>query len=184
MSVGRPSSIILASALGLALTACVSLPPPPGSSGIGYQQARSQEMAEMRDWRACRDEGFALDEAARREANPAQYLASARMLERCEADLGPAAAGLDVEERMRAFALAVQNHLKGGDVEAASRTLGAFKAGFPDRDLYYADGTSFLETMAVLTGLADGRTRTDLLLANVNAKLRSEVRRVRHWDNN
>ena len=170
--------------LGLGLSACVGLTPPLDAEGIGYRQARSMELAAMREWRSCQDEAMTLDEAARREANPAQYRASAVMIERCETVLGPGAAGLATEERMRAFALATQNHLKAGDPVEARRMLEAFIAGFPDRDLYYADGTSFIETMTVLVGLTDRRAPADLLLVNVGSKVRAEIRRVRHWARN
>jgi hypothetical protein len=176
------SSIALACALGL--NVCVGLAPSIEAEGIGYRQARSMELSAMREWRACRDEALSLDEAARREANPAQYRASAAMLERCETALGPGAAGLALEERMRAFALAVQNHLKTGDPVQARRTLEAFKTGFPERDLYYADGTSFIETMTVLVGISDGQAPKDLLLVNVGSTLRAEIRRVRQWARN
>jgi hypothetical protein len=173
------TAIGLVCALGL--NACVGVMPPIDAEGIGYRQARSVELSAMREWRSCRDEALTLDEAARKEANPAQYRASAAMLERCETSLGPGVAGLATEERMRAFALAVQNHLKAGDPVQARAALETFKEGFADRDLYYADGTSFIETMTVLVGLSDGQTPPDLLLVNVGSKLRAEIRRVRQW---
>jgi hypothetical protein len=176
------TSIALACFLGL--SACISVAPPIEAEGIGYRQARSMELSAMREWRGCRDEALALDKAARGEANPAQYRASAVMLESCESALGPGVAGLALEERMRAFALAVQNHLKAGDPVAARRALDTFKTGFADRDLFYADGTSFIETMTVLVGLTDGQTPRDLLLVNVGSKLRAEIRRVRQWAHN
>lgn len=176
--------LTLTCAASLGLSACVGLTPPLESEGIGYRQARSIEQSAIRDWRACRDEAFALDETARREANPAQYLASAKMLEGCEADLGAGLTGIATEERMRAFALAVQNYLKAGDLTNARRALEAFKDGYPDRDLYYADGTSFIETMAVLAGVSNGQAPADLLLINIGSAVRGEIRRIRHWDRN
>lgn len=174
----------IAVACALGLNACVTVGSQPEAEGIGYRQARSLELSAMREWRDCRDEALALDRAARLEANPAQYRASAAMLERCESGLGPGVAGLALEERMRAFALAVQNHLKAGDPIEARRALEGFKAGFPDRDLYYADGTSFIETMTVLLGVSDGQTPKDLLLVNVGSTLRAEIRRMRRWARN
>jgi hypothetical protein len=182
MSRSFGTSIALACFLGL--NACVGVTPPIDAEGIGYRQARSMELSAMREWRDCRDEALALDEAARRDANPAQYRASAAMLERCETGLGPGAAGLALEERMRAFALAVQNHLKAGDPARARRSLETFNTGFADRDLYYADGTSFIETMTVLIGVSDGQAPRDLLLVNVGSRLRAEIRRVRQWARN
>ena len=63
-----------------------------------------------------------------------------------EAALGPEIARLAVEERMRAYALSVQNYFKGGDVASARANLGKFKTAFAGKDLYYADGASFSDT--------------------------------------
>ena len=51
---------------------------------------------------------------------------------------------------MRLSALSVVNYIKGGDNENARRGLGTFKQTFDDRDLYFADGSSFIETSELL----------------------------------
>jgi hypothetical protein len=166
------------------LSACVSFGAPPASEGIGFRQARFQEISAMRDYRQCRDEAVKLDRQARQSGVVAQYIASARKLEGCEAELGNAAKGLAVEERMRAYGLGVQNYLKGGDLESARRTLDTFQTAFPERDLFFADGASFIETMDVL--LHDGKSagETKLALKNISSPLRDEIRRIRHWAQN
>jgi hypothetical protein len=89
-----------------------------------------------------------------------------------------------VEERMRNYALGVQNHFKGGDVVKARANLEKFKATFADKDLYYADGSSFVDTMEILLGLRDYTALGEFSVANVNSTVKSELRRVRYWKTN
>jgi hypothetical protein len=163
------------------MSACAGYPAPPPADGIGFRQARSAEMAAMRDWRTCRDEALVLDEQARGQGNAGRYLAAARMLEKCEAGLGPEAAALAPEERMRAYGLAVLNYVKGGDMAAARRTLEAFRQAFTDRDLYYDDGSSFLDAMDLLVADGGKARSPELALANVGTPMRDELSRLRHW---
>ncbi|MDF1794307.1 MAG: hypothetical protein P1U88_20510 [Thalassobaculaceae bacterium] len=175
----RPRSIATAllPALGLAgaLSACVSAPTPP-AEGIGYRQARFAEVEAMRAYRACRDEGMMLDRQARAAGEAGRFLAVARVLEGCEAALGSAAASLNIEERMRAYAVSVQSRLKGGDVAGARVGLERFETAFDGRDLFFEDGASFIETLrAVLDGGDAGAA------ANVPRPLADELARVSRW---
>ncbi|GAB6051213.1 hypothetical protein JCM17960_00330 [Magnetospira thiophila] len=153
------------------------------SEGIGFRQARFAEVEALRGYRACRDDALKLDEQARKTSNPGQYLASARLLESCEADLGPEADGIAPEERMRAYALSVQNHMKGGDLSAARANLENFKRAFPGQDLYLTGGASFLDTYSVLFDFGRATPYT-ISVANIGEPLRDEVRRTRHWKQN
>lgn len=156
------------------------LAPPPDLEGIGYRDARYREAQAMRDWRDCRDEGMALDREAAQAAVPARYLAAARVLEGCESRLGPEAAGLAPEERMRAYAVAIQARLKGGDPAGARAGLDRFRAAFHDRDLYFDDGTSFLETVAAVLAVGAG-DRAPHGAANVTGEVDAELRRLARW---
>ena len=180
---GSLRRVMLAAAAAAALGACATGNTPP-AEGIGFRQARHAEIQAMREWRACRDQAVDLDAKARAEAAPARYLASARLIEGCESDLGSEVAGLASvarEERMRAYALGIQNNFKGGDVETARRTLATFKEHFAGQDLYYLDGSSFVETMEVLLGLKDRTAVGSMAMTNVNDDLKSELRRMRYW---
>lgn len=142
----------LAILLAGALSSCAPAP-PMAKEGIGYREARFAEVQAMRAYRDCRDEGLALDRRARDGGDPGRYLAVARVLETCEADLGQAASMLSVEERMRAYAVAVQARLKAGDVAGARAALARFEAAFDGRDLYFEDGASVIDSIAaVLNG--------------------------------
>lgn len=169
--------------LGLGLSACVTQPPSFGE-GIDYREQRYSEIQAMREYRACRDHALELDREAQLNHDPAKYLASARMIEKCEAELGPDVADVAVDERMRAYALSVQNHLKGGDVEQARVNLDKFTGTFNGQDLYFADGSSFVDTMEVLLGQRGAGSIGRYSDANVNRELKSELRRIRYWERN
>lgn len=174
--------IVLSAVLGAlgpaALAGCLA--PPPDLEGIGFRDARYREAQAMRDWRACRDEGLALDRAAAQAAAPARYLAAAQVLEGCEGGLGPEAAGLAPEERMRARAVAVQARLKGGDPAGAGAGLRRFRTTFPDRDLYFDDGASFLDSVEAVLAVGAG-SAAPRGSANVTGTLSGELRRLARW---
>ena len=135
----------------------------------------------MREYRSCRDEALALDTKARQSGSAAQYLQSAKLIAKCETSVGPEMAGIAREERMRAYALGVQNRLKGGDVAGARAALETFTTAFSGSDLYYPDGTSFTETMELVLGLRDRTAVGAFSMANVNGALKAELRRSRYW---
>ena len=175
----------LALGLGLALlSGCGMYQEATGFEGIDFREARYAEVSAMRDFRACRDEALQMDSQARASGDTARYLASARMMEGCESNLGPEAATVSREERMRAYGLTIQNYLKGGDAASARSNLERFKQAFPDNDLYYADGSSFRETMAVLLGQKDSLGFGQFAVLNVSGRLKDEMRRMEHWKHN
>ncbi len=155
------------------------------AEGIGFRQARFEKMHAQANYRRCVDEAVEIDATARTSGGAtAQYLASARLLERCEKDLGHYADGSMDEERMRAYALSVQNYLKGGDIAAARTNLEELNEAFPHRDLYYPDGSSFRDSMSLLLGTEDPGTKIALNTYNISRELRSELLRARHWKRN
>ena len=154
---------------------------PGPDTGIGFREARFTEIAAMREYRSCRDEALALDTQARSTGSQAQYLQSAKLIAKCDTALGPEMAGVAVEERMRAYALGVQNRLKGGDVAGARAGLETFRSAYSGHDLYYPDGTSFTETMELVLGLRDRTAVGQFSIANVNGDLKAELRRARYW---
>lgn len=173
---------VFAALATVALSACTSDVNGP-LEGIGYREARFEQISMMRDYRACRDQGVELDRQARSSGTSGTYLASAQVLEKCETGLGPDAAGIARDERMRAYALSVQNFFKGGNVEKARDNFGKFKNRFADYDFYYPDGTSFVTTMEALLGQRERWTFGEFSALNINDGLKSEMRRVLYWKN-
>jgi hypothetical protein len=181
----RLAGIAMTGCAAMALAACTSsFNQAPEEGGIGFREDRHAEITAMREYRDCRDEALALDGKARQAASPARYLASARMIENCEAALGPEAAHLSPEERMRAYALSIQNYFKGGDIAKARENLGKFKTAFAGNDLYYADGSSFSDSMTLVLGVADDSALGEFSTVNVSPELKAELRRVRYWQRN
>ena len=174
-------TVFVALAMGT-LSACATDVSGP-LEGIGYRQARFEQISMMREYRACRDQGVELDRKARTSGANGTYLASARILEKCETGLGPDSAGIARDERMRAYALSVQNYFKGGDVEQARENFGKFQKQFADYDFYYPDGTSFVTTMEALLGQRERWTFGEFSALNINDGLKSEMRRVLYWKN-
>jgi len=171
-------------AAALTLSACVTQGGSGLDEGIGFREARFEKISAMRDYRSCRDNALDLDRKARSSGEAARYLASARLLEKCEADLGPDTAGAAKAERLRGYALSIQNYFKGGDVATARGNLKKLKSAHPGADLYFADGSSFVETMEVLLGMKDKGAIASYSIANVSGELKAELRRVEHWKRN
>ena len=168
----------------LLLTACHATFPTETDEGIGFREERHAEITAMQNYRECLDEAAILDSKARQAGSHARYLASARMMEKCEAGLGPESSGLAVEERMKSYALSIQNYFKGGDVIKARANLNKFKAAYSDHDLYYSDGASFSDTMSLLLGLENDSALGEFSTVNVNPMLKTELRRIRYWQRN
>lgn len=164
----------------LGLSACQTMTLPQ-AEGIGFREARFAEVSAVREWRSCRDDALALDSQARSQGSQAKYLASAKLLSSCEADIGPEAASKAQDERMRAYALSVQNFLKGGDITNARQNLESFKKHFAGQDLYLADGSSFVQSMDILLGLKERSSVGTLAMTNVSDELKSELRRANYW---
>ena len=149
--------------------------------GVVMQQPQYEEIAGMREYRACVDESMLLDQIAQDVNMAARYLASARLMEKCENEFNADALNVGKEERLRAGALSVQNYLKGGDVVSAQARLDWLKHEFPNSDLYFEDGSSFIETMDVLL---NSDSNSAVALANVSSEVRAEVRRISYWRQN
>lgn len=180
MSRNRAAITVLSALASAGLASCLA--PPPEIEGIGFRAARYEEAQAMRDWRACRDEGVELGRQAARTSAPPRHLTAARVLEGCEAALGPEASGLAPEERMRAYALAIQARLAGGDPDGARAGLERFRAAFPDRDLYFDDGTSFVDTIAAVLAVGAGAGAVQGG-GNIAGPVAGELRRLMRWRN-
>ena len=177
---------LLVGAVGLTAvllaSACQTTSSP--SEGIGFREARFQEISAMENYRSCVDDAVKLDQDARSKGNPGGYIASARLIGKCEADLGPEAAHVAIEERMQAYALGIVNYAKGGDLATAQANLGMFQTAFAGYDLYLPNGASFIDTMTLLTGKRSIPNSYELSMLNINAKTETEFERLKYWKKN
>lgn len=169
------------SGLALLLGACSLTGHDDPLPDLSFRESRFEQMQGIKAFEACRDEGLTLDTQARSRAAAGAFLTSARVLDGCGANLGSAATGVPLAERMHVHALAVVNYFKGGDVEQARRSFNGFKATYPDNDLYFADGSSFIETTEVLLGRTDPISFGQFAALNVSDRVKSEMRRLNHW---
>lgn len=176
-------------AVSVLLSACATdglfgkaeVPAPVEDASV--REARAAEAA-MQGWRECRDDALALDAQGRATGDSAKYLAAARLFGKCEKEVGESLMGSAVDERMRALALSVQDNLKGGDVSAAKSALVEFEEKFPGLDLYYADGSSFIDSYSLLLESARDGSGGDIAVMNASPAVKSEVRRMRFWQRN
>ena len=155
-----------------------------GAEGIGFRQARFEEISAMREYRNCIDDAYQVAEDAAMNRQAAGYRTSAKIIEKCEADLGPEAKNLAQEERMQAYAIGILNYIKAGDIQKAQANLETFKTAYAGYDLYLPSGASFVDTVNVLTGKATSLPRRKLAMMNVSQDLRAEMQRARFWKHN
>jgi len=148
--------------------------------GIKFRSDRNVEIMAARSWRDCRDNALMVDGQARTTASAAKYATSARALERCESSLSDVSQ-IPTEERMQAYAVSIQNYLKAGDAAAARRNLDSFKTAFAGQDLYFTDGSSFLQTMDLVLGLSEKSAAAPYSVANISSGMKREIRRMRYW---
>ena len=167
----------------VALAACATGADLESAGSIDFREARFQQIAMMREYRACRDQGVELDRQARNTGSRGKYLTSAQVLQKCETEIGPDGSGIARHERMRAYGLSIQNYFKGGDVEQARENFDKFRQTFPNHDLYYPDGASFAGTMEALLGRQQRWTFGEFSALNVNDTVKSEMRRMLYWKN-
>ena len=180
----RAAMAALCAVVGVtALAGCVPAT-TGGMEGIGFRQARFQEIAAMRDYRGCVDDAVKVADQARETGQAGGYRRSAQILERCESDLGPEGANLAREERMRNYALGIVNYIKAGDIQKAQANLETFKQTFDGHDLYLPNGASFVDSVTLLTVNGDDASPQRMAMMNVPSDLRAEMQRLRFWKHN
>ena len=168
----------------VAVSACSTSKDLPDFGSVDFRESRYDDIATLNGFRDCRDQAVELDSQARTSGDPARYLSSAELLERCDRDLGTDGDVVPEDERMRAHGLGIQNYIKGGDAGSARRRLERFKLLYTDKDLYYPDGSSFRSTMEVLLGQREDRDYGRYSMLNVSSTLKDEMRRIEYWKHN
>lgn len=170
-------------AVSLLLAACNTTQQVSNTDTAAFRMERFEEMRRVQEFEKCSEEGLSLDAHARSRASTGAFLNSARVLERCGSDVAPSANAVPAQDRMRIQALATVNYFKGGDVEAARRSLNTLKSNHPGSDLYLTNGVSFIESTEVLLGKSEELRLGRFELLNVDSTLKREVRRINYWKN-
>lgn len=183
MTLYRPARVVLGLGIGLViLSACQTV--QNAGDAIGYRQDRFEQVQAMKEFRSCHNQALELDNQATKSGQVAQYIASARLLEQCERNLGEQARTVAIEERMQSYALSIQNYLKGGNIQKARTNLDAFKTAFPGKDLFYADRASFIDTMELLLSHHENADQYSMAMLNAGKKVKAEMRRKDFWTQN
>lgn len=143
--------ILLGGAL-LGLGACTLNGQTNPLESASFREGRYEQMKKIQDFETCQVEALELDKQARARGSAGTYLASAKVLASCNRNLGTAAKGIQINRQMRLAALSITNYFRGGDVEQARISFEIFQQSYPSHDLYFADGSSFVETTEALLG--------------------------------
>jgi outer membrane PBP1 activator LpoA protein len=129
---------------------------------------------------ACEQQAMEMDSFAQQSGQPAQYLASANALLRCVNGISFPKGHPDSDKALRLMAMSVLNLVKGGDIDAANVALRKTQSKFPNKDLYFADYSSFFDTATALLE-QQKLSRHQLAALNISADLRAEIERHQYW---
>tara|TARA_R110002167_G_C12434987_1_gene630258 strand:+ start:69 stop:632 length:564 start_codon:yes stop_codon:yes gene_type:complete len=129
---------------------------------------------------ACEQQAMEMDNFAQQSGQAAQYLASANAMLRCVNGMQFPNGHPDADKALRLMALSVLNLVKGGDIDAANIALRKTQSKFPNKDLYFADYSSFFDTATALLK-QQKLSRHQLAALNISADLRAEIERQQHW---
>ena len=129
---------------------------------------------------ACEQQAIEMDSFAQQSGQAAQYLASAKSILRCVNGIQFPKGHPDSDKALRLMAMSVLNFVKGGDIEAAHIALKKTQTKFPNKDLYFADYSSFFDTATALLE-QQKLSRHQLAALNISADLRSEIERHQYW---
>ena len=99
---------------------------------------------------------------------------------KCDQIIGNYNTIITQDQRMKNYALSIQNYLKSGRLKVASLKLEDFKNKF-DRDLIYSDGSSFIKNTEAILDIANEKKGLDLEMNNSNRKIKSELKRIWYW---
>jgi hypothetical protein len=169
-------SVILAAAL---ISACSSTTKSEPSLPISNNNYINQDYYQSID-ADCEQQAMEMDSFAQQSGQPAQYLASANAMLRCVNGIQFPKGHPDEDKALRLMALSVLNLVKGGDINAAHIALRKTQSKFPNKDLFFADYSSFFDTATALLE-QQKLSRHQLAALNISADLRAEIERQQHW---
>lgn len=129
---------------------------------------------------SCEQHAIEMDSFAQQSGQAAQYLASAKAMLRCVDGIPFPEGHPDSDKALRLMALSVLNLVKGGDIDAAHIALKKAQLKFPNKDLYFADYSSFFDTVTALLE-QQKLSRHQLAALNISSGLRTEIERHQYW---
>ena len=157
----------------LIVAGCSTQPAAPPPTDHHLDQVRV-------DFEHCREQAFAMDASARQQQSAAQYQTAADLFKHCVETFSPYHQVMAAEDMLVLQAMSVLDFLKAGSVEAARNELKMMRVAFPHHDLYLADGSSFIDSMALLLETSSEPDQRQQLL-NTNRTLAMEFKRREYW---
>ena len=139
----------------------------------------------LRTYDECLNDGYEFDNLASSKKDQAisLYNKSAKILTDCDELIEGNSYLVNNEDRMKNFALSIQNFIKAGDIENGKKNLIKFKKIF-DKDLTYKDGSSFIENIETLLNYSNPENNLNSALINNSKIIKSELRRIQYWSKN
>lgn len=129
------------------------------------------------EYEACVAQAWSVDRQAHHVNGEPQFLLSARIFAECDGHISTPGSQHSDKARMVPVAMASLNYARGGDIKAAAKQLAYFESHFSGKDLYFADGSSFVDTMRLVTASHEIKI-SQIRLINVNDDVRAEFLRL------
>ena len=135
-----------------------------------------------RNYQKCVEDGKKIDHLASQDMvnSKSLFYKSANILTKCEEMIGNNNHFVSEENRMKNFALSIQNFLKSGNINQARLKLKTFKNKF-NKGLMYPDGSDFISNIEILVNYQDPKKELNLAMVNANKKIKNELKRAWHW---
>ena len=158
----------------------------------GYKNAKIENAVKnvkvsstLRSYEQCIVDGKNFDSLAITNKDQAEslYNKSAKILTDCDHLISNNSYLINEEERMKNFALSIQNYLKAGNLINASVNFKSFKNNF-HKDLIYPNGSSFTENIESLLSHDDQKPSLQFTLLNNSKIIKSELKRIKYWSKN
>ena len=173
------SSRLLVLAAVFVLVGCTTQ--APAYDSVQYRAERAAGNQAVAEFTSCAGQALQLDEQARESGLASQYQAAARTMDACLVEVDPHRQLIDEQERMQAHAFTVMTYFKAGDLSAAQSQLQSFEVMYGRHDLYFRDGTSFLDTFNLLLDQLPSSAAHRASTVNASPALKAEVRRLQYW---
>jgi outer membrane PBP1 activator LpoA protein len=161
------------------ISACSSTTTSKTSERVNNQHHVNNDYYQSMD-ATCEQQAIEMNSFAQRSGQAAQYLASAKAMLRCVKGIQFPKNHPDADKALRLMALSVINLIKGGDIDGAHLALKKTQSKFPNKDLFFADYSSFFDTATALFK-QENLSRHQLAALNISSDLRTEIERHQYW---
>mgnify|MGYP000911623192 CR=1 FL=1 len=163
---------IIAPCMALLLSGCLMQP--------GNIEANDPSEHIRAEFSQCRAQALKMDASAREHQSVAQYHTAANLFGRCVERYSTYTTVVSADEMLEIQALSILGFIKAGDLQSAEEQLQLMRDAFPEHDLYFSDGSSFVDSIYLLLDTAPTASN-DRRLLNVNPIVSAERQRRDYW---